>query len=97
MVNFPAFDGKTSQYFHRLKHAIAVLIKNLIIGSKMVMTNLCQRLWGFAQTLPKIAQGLPRVFFGLIALLISFNLWIAPAFGLQVSDIPELAEIKSLT
>lgn len=61
------------------------------------MTNLCQRLWGFAQTLPKIAQGLPRVFFGLIALLISFNLWIAPAFGLQVSDIPELAEIKSLT
>ena len=35
--------------------------------------------------------------FGAIALLLSFNLFTAPAWALQVSDIPDLAEIKTLT
>ena len=35
--------------------------------------------------------------FGAIALLISFNLLTGNALALQVSDIPDLAEIKTLT
>ncbi|NMF58257.1 photosystem II repair protein Psb32 [Pseudanabaena yagii] len=61
------------------------------------MKNLLQRLWCFVQALPKISQGLQRLGFGAIALLISFNLLMVPAFALQVSDIPDLAEIKTLT
>jgi uncharacterized protein len=38
-----------------------------------------------------------RLCFGAIALLISFNLLTGNAFALQVSDIPDLAEIKTLT
>ena len=38
-----------------------------------------------------------RLCFGAIALLISFNLVTGTAWALQVSDIPDLAEIKTLT
>ncbi len=38
-----------------------------------------------------------RLCFGAIALLISFNLLIGTAWALQVSDIPDLAEIKTIT
>ncbi len=34
---------------------------------------------------------------GAIALLTSFNLFVSPALALQVSDIPDLAEVKTLT
>jgi uncharacterized protein len=40
---------------------------------------------------------LRRLCFGAIALLISFNLVTGTAWALQVSDIPDLAEIKTLT
>jgi len=76
---------------------LGFLIKNLITGLKIVMINLFQRLRCFAQALPKIAQGSKRLVFGAIALLISFNVLMVPAFALQVSDIPDLAEIKTLT
>ena len=38
-----------------------------------------------------------RLSLGAIALLLSFNLWTGNALALQVSDIPDLAEVKSLT
>ena len=38
-----------------------------------------------------------RLIFGAIALLVSLNLYVSDAWALQVSDIPDLAEIKTLT
>ena len=44
-----------------------------------------------------IKNVLNRLGFGAIALLLSFNLLTSTAWALQVSDIPDLAEIKTLT
>ncbi|MFN4888482.1 MAG: photosystem II repair protein Psb32, partial [Pseudanabaena sp.] len=74
----------------------AVLIKNLITGLTMVMKNLLQRLQCILQALSRISNRWQRLGFGAIALLISFNLLMVPALALQVSDIPDLAEIKTL-
>lgn len=62
-----------------------------------VITNLLHRLRCFTKALVKMTKGWQRLGFGAIALLISFNLLAVPAFALQVSDIPDLTEIKTLT
>lgn len=62
----------------------------------MVITNLLHRLWCLVQALPKLTNRWQRLSCGAIALLISFNLLAVPAFALQVSDIPDLTEIKTL-
>lgn len=42
-------------------------------------------------------QEIQRLCFGVISLLISFHLFTSTAWALQVSDIPDLAEVKTLT
>ncbi|PZO36977.1 MAG: methanol dehydrogenase [Pseudanabaena frigida] len=67
----------------------------------MIIINLLHRLLGLVKaSLSKPFSssliGLQRLGFGAIALLISFHLFTATAWALQVSDIPDLAEIETL-
>jgi len=67
----------------------------------MVITKLFHRFRGLALTLHKITElhlrSFSSLYLGAIALLISFNLLTTTAWALQVSDIPDLAEIKTIT
>jgi uncharacterized protein len=68
----------------------------------MVITNFLNHLWCLAPALVNMAikftlSKLQHLCFGAIALLISFHLFTGSALALQVSDIPDLAEIKTLT
>lgn len=67
-----------------------------------MIKNLFYKLWClvqalFGQIIKASFYGGKSVCFGAIAFLISFHLFTAPSWALQVSDIPDFAEIKNLT
>jgi len=68
----------------------------------MAIVNFLHRLWcllpeSFSKHSKSSLRGIKRLCFGAIALLISLHLLTTTAWALQVSDIPDLAEIKTLT
>ena len=67
-----------------------------------MIKNLFYKLWClvqalFRQTIRASFYGGKSLCLGAIALLISFHLFTGTALALQVSDIPDLAEVKTLT